>query len=192
MLEQKNKEVTMTIERKKLRVYGHGRVSSRGQFIKGTSAKDQKIDIKKECKAKGWEYIGFISDDFISGKTIEDRPAIIKIKELAAANQFDCLMFTDLDRVGRNLRELENFWKLMEEDLGLQLYTDTDYVTLYLNPVPETVTVLGEEAHNPRYYPLALEHNRYLFWGFSGSPESMTEVGKRLYIDVVIWSANSG
>ncbi|MHC4559830.1 MAG: type 1 glutamine amidotransferase family protein, partial [Planctomycetota bacterium] len=78
------------------------------------------------------------------------------------------------------------------EDLGLQLYTDTDYVTLYLNPVPETVTVLGEEAHNPRYYPLAMEHSRYLFWGFSGSPESMTEVGKRLFINLVIWSANAG
>jgi parallel beta-helix repeat protein len=78
------------------------------------------------------------------------------------------------------------------EDLALQLYTETDYVTLHLNPVPETVTVFGGEADNPGYYPLALENNRYLFWGFAGSPESMTEVGKRLFINVVIWSANTG
>lgn len=78
------------------------------------------------------------------------------------------------------------------EDLVLQLYTETDYVSLHLNPVPETVTALGGEADNPGYYPLALENNRYLFWGFSGSPESMTEVGKRFFINVVIWSANKG
>jgi parallel beta-helix repeat protein len=78
------------------------------------------------------------------------------------------------------------------EDLGLQLYTDTDYVTLYLNPVPETVTVLGGEVDSFGYYPLAQEHNRYLFWGFAGSPESMTDVGKRLFINLVIWSVNSG
>ncbi|MDT8300551.1 MAG: right-handed parallel beta-helix repeat-containing protein [Sedimentisphaerales bacterium] len=78
------------------------------------------------------------------------------------------------------------------EDLVLQLYTESNYVTLYLYPVPETVTALGGEADSPGYYPLAQEHNRYLFWGFAGSTESMTEVGKRLFIDVVIWSANSG
>jgi parallel beta-helix repeat protein len=81
---------------------------------------------------------------------------------------------------------------VIPEDLILQLYTETDYVTLYLKSIPETVTVLGAEANNPRYYPLALEHNRYLFWGFAGSPESMTDVGKRLFINVVIWSANAG
>ncbi len=78
------------------------------------------------------------------------------------------------------------------EDLVLQLYTESEYVTLYLYPVPETVTAISREADNPGYYPLALEHNRYLFWGFAGSPESMTEVGKRLFINVVIWSANAG
>ncbi len=77
------------------------------------------------------------------------------------------------------------------EDLALQLYTESDYVTLHLHPVPETVTVLGGGA-SYGYYPLAQEHNRYLFWGFSGSPESMTEVGKHLFINLVIWSANAG
>ena len=78
------------------------------------------------------------------------------------------------------------------EDLALQLYTESDYVTLNLHPVPETVTVLGGEVDSNGYYPLAQEHNRYLFWGFSGSPESMTEVGKLLFINLVIWIANTG
>ncbi len=78
------------------------------------------------------------------------------------------------------------------QDRILQLYTETDYVTLYLHPVPETVTALGAEVDSHGYYPLALENNRYLLWGFAGSPESMTEVGKRLFINLVIWSANAG
>ncbi len=78
------------------------------------------------------------------------------------------------------------------EDLILQLYTESDYVTLHLHPVPETVTVISREVDSYGYYPLALEHNRYLLWGFAGSPESMTEVGKSLFINHVIWIANAG
>ena len=33
-------------------------------------------------------------------------------------------------------------------------------------------------------------HNRYLLWGFVESPEKMTEVGKTLFINVVIHTAN--
>ncbi|NQT01152.1 MAG: right-handed parallel beta-helix repeat-containing protein [Planctomycetes bacterium] len=78
------------------------------------------------------------------------------------------------------------------ESLSLQLYSESDYVPLYLRPVPETVTALGWLKGNPFYYPLAMEHDRYLFWGFCASPEKMTDVGKRLFINLVIWSANSG
>ncbi|MHC4725591.1 MAG: right-handed parallel beta-helix repeat-containing protein [Planctomycetota bacterium] len=77
------------------------------------------------------------------------------------------------------------------QDLILQLYTESDYVPLYLYPVPETVTAIGRDADNIGYYPLALEQ-LYLFWGFSASPQSMTEVGKRLFINIVIWRANTG
>jgi parallel beta-helix repeat protein len=78
------------------------------------------------------------------------------------------------------------------EDMTLQLYTESNYVPLYLFPVPETVTALGRDADSFGYYPLALEHNRYIFWGFSASPENMTEAGKHLFINLVIWSANAG
>jgi hypothetical protein len=78
------------------------------------------------------------------------------------------------------------------KDRILELYGETDSVDIYLYPVPETVTAIGGEADNPGYYPLAFEHNRYLFWGFSALPQSMTEVGKRLFVNVVIWVANAG
>jgi hypothetical protein len=56
--------------------------------------------------------------------------------------------------------------------------------------MPETVTALGGEVNNFPYYPLAMEHNRYLLWGFTESPQKMTEIGKKLFINVVIWTAN--
>ena len=79
------------------------------------------------------------------------------------------------------------------DDRALQLYTETDHIGIYLWPtIPETVTVLGREVNDKGYFPLVMEHNRYLFWGFRESPLKMTEVGKTLFINVVIWTANAG
>ncbi len=72
----------------------------------------------------------------------------------------------------------------------MQLYTVTGHVILYLWPVPETVTVLAGSVGNPGYYPLALEHDRYVLWGFTESPLNMTQEGKRLFINVVIRASN--
>ncbi len=77
------------------------------------------------------------------------------------------------------------------EGRALQLYTETGHVGLHLWPVPETVTALGGELDNPGYYPLALEHDRYLIWGFAESPEKMTQIGKDLFINVAIRAANA-
>jgi hypothetical protein len=77
------------------------------------------------------------------------------------------------------------------EDRELQLYTETNDVGLYLWPaIPETVTVLAREVNNFPYSSLAMQHNRYLLWGFTESPQMMTEIGQTLFINVVIRTAN--
>jgi hypothetical protein len=79
------------------------------------------------------------------------------------------------------------------EDRALRLYDETSHIGIYLWPtIPETVTVLGSEVNDQGYFPLVMEHDRYLLWGFMESPLKMTEVGKILFINVVIWTANSG
>jgi len=78
------------------------------------------------------------------------------------------------------------------EDRILQLYTETNEVTLYLWPVPENVKVLAGEVDQNGYYPLAFEPDRYVLWGFTEPPQKMTEVGKDLFINIVIWTANAG
>ena len=77
-------------------------------------------------------------------------------------------------------------------DSTLQLYTETEHISIYLWPEPpETVTVLAQEANSPGYYPLVMEHDRYLLWGFTESPQKMTEVGRKLFMNVIIRAANS-
>ena len=77
------------------------------------------------------------------------------------------------------------------EDRALQLYTETNSIGIYLWPtVPETITVFGNEVDDAGYFPLVMQHNRYMLWGFSESPQKMTEVGKTLFINVVIRTAN--
>lgn len=77
------------------------------------------------------------------------------------------------------------------QDRSLQLYTETDHVGLYLWPtIPQSVTVFGKEVDSVNYFPLAAEYNRYLLWGFTESPQKMTAVGKTLFINVVIRTAN--
>ena len=79
------------------------------------------------------------------------------------------------------------------QDGVLQLYTETRNVALYLWPdVPETIIVLAVLHNNPGYYPLAIEDNRYFLWGFKESPDKMTDIGKKLFINSVIWMANAG
>jgi parallel beta-helix repeat protein len=76
------------------------------------------------------------------------------------------------------------------EDRILQLYAETEHVGIYLLQLPEDVIGLGGESRHPTHYPLVLEQNRYLLWGFTESPLNMTEVGKTLFINIVIRTAN--
>ncbi|MBN2593639.1 MAG: hypothetical protein JXA81_09050, partial [Sedimentisphaerales bacterium] len=77
------------------------------------------------------------------------------------------------------------------EDRVLQLYTDTNSIGIYLWPtIPDTITVFGNEVNDVGYFPLVMQHRQYLLWGFTESPQKMTEVGKTLFINVIIWTAN--
>jgi len=79
------------------------------------------------------------------------------------------------------------------QDCMLQLYTVTDDIAIYLWPdIPETVVTIGAESSNLGYYPLVVEDNRYFLWGFTETPDKMTETGKKLFINTVIWMANAG
>ena len=106
---------------KKLRAAGYGRVSTQGQAEKGTQEHQTK-DINVECKKLGYDLVKFYSDEGISGKDIKNRPGIQKLMKDAKAGKFDVVIFTKLDRLGRSLRDILNFWNLINEEVGLDLH----------------------------------------------------------------------
>jgi hypothetical protein len=51
--------------------------------------------------------------------------------------------------------------------------------------IPAYLKPLVQTAGRPNFYPILLEDNRFLFWGFSGSPEVMSEQGRALFLNLV-------
>ncbi|MEM2971632.1 MAG: DUF4129 domain-containing protein [Candidatus Bathyarchaeia archaeon] len=60
--------------------------------------------------------------------------------------------------------------------------------TLGVNPSnAQSNTLLGKSVDQNCYLILALHDARYVFWGFSGSPTNMTQAGKNLFVNIVVW-----
>jgi len=70
----------------------------------------------------GYQFLKFYSDPGFSGKSIESRPGLQALLKDAQAGKFDLVMFTKLDRLGRNLRDLLNVWHLFQDDYKLDLF----------------------------------------------------------------------
>jgi hypothetical protein len=67
----------------------------------------------------------------------------------------------------------------------IRAYTSTQHVGIHLPTIPSNIVVLGREVESTNHYLLTLERDKYLLWGFSASPASMTDAGKNLFINVV-------
>jgi parallel beta-helix repeat protein len=72
-------------------------------------------------------------------------------------------------------------------DKIIQLYTSTGHIGIYMPSPVAGVTPLGRETHDLSHYPLIQEDTRYVLWGFSNSPAGMTQVGKDLFVNMVLW-----
>jgi hypothetical protein len=73
------------------------------------------------------------------------------------------------------------------DDGILQLYESSGHVGIYIPSASTEMTMLGRETGNKEHYPLLLEDNKYIFWGFTASPESMTDNGKLLFINILAY-----
>ncbi|MFW9993622.1 MAG: right-handed parallel beta-helix repeat-containing protein [Candidatus Odinarchaeota archaeon] len=79
----------------------------------------------------------------------------------------------------------------------VQLYSSTSHVGIYLPTPPSDVVLLGREPPigeppiDSVYYPLVQEKERYLLWGFTAGPGSMTQVGKDLFLNIISYIFNS-
>lgn len=53
-------------------------------------------------------------------------------------------------------------------------------------PISPTITVLGRSLVSQNHYNIVRE-GRYLLWGFHASPDYLTQTGKNLFINTVLW-----
>ncbi|MCX5831996.1 MAG: recombinase family protein [Deltaproteobacteria bacterium] len=118
------------------RVAGYARVSTVGQAKDGTSLEDQRDIIEEKCKQEGLKLEKFFSDGGASGGSLE-RPELQALISDAEKGLFDTIMFTKLDRLGRNIRDTLNLWHKLHEELHLEIICVKD-------PIVNTDGIMGK------------------------------------------------
>ncbi len=73
----------------------------------------------------------------------------------------------------------------------LELYTMSDFMGIDLSNVPDNIVTIGRLVDNNRVYPLLTEDGRYMLWGFTSSPDRLTQTGKDLLINAVVYMADT-
>ncbi|MFQ5980459.1 MAG: right-handed parallel beta-helix repeat-containing protein [Candidatus Heimdallarchaeota archaeon] len=69
----------------------------------------------------------------------------------------------------------------------IDLYKSTRFVSTHFSSYPEDVDLLGKIPSSD-HYPLLLEDDRYLLWGFREPPNGkMNQVGKDLFLNIVAY-----
>ena len=74
-------------------------------------------------------------------------------------------------------------------DRILDLYTRSNSVQIFMRTTPSDVTILSRQMNwqvgDQINHLVVLQRNMYMFWGFTASPDMMTQTGKDLYVNFV-------
>lgn len=95
------------------RAVAYARVSTENQAKHGYSLPSQLEACRKYIDEKGWQTTAEISDDGVSGATL-DRVGFDSIREMAQAGEIDAVVVYDLDRLSRKAV----YQMLIEEEFG--------------------------------------------------------------------------
>lgn len=87
----------------------------------------------------------------------------------------------------RPVRSVElPFWASFDSDAPdgeeLVLFAETGHVGVHLPQPVSGVVLLGQELGSETHYPIVEQDQRYVLWGFTGSPGQMTTLGKKLFL----------
>lgn len=86
---------------------GYIRVSSKDQ-VSGESLTTQRKSIESFALQHNYQLTEIYEDAGISGGTVKDRPALLRLLKDAQGGKFNVLIIHRLSRFGRNARELLN------------------------------------------------------------------------------------
>ncbi|MBD3227487.1 MAG: hypothetical protein GF329_04790 [Candidatus Lokiarchaeota archaeon] len=77
----------------------------------------------------------------------------------------------------------------------LKLYdTANSMLAVYVNnskPIPDNITRLCLQTGYTTHYPVIMQLDQYLLWGFQAEPSYMTEEGKKLFVNCIYYLIGS-
>jgi hypothetical protein len=82
----------------------YARVSTKEQ-----STEAQVAQLTAYCQARGWTEVAVFRDDGISGVR-DNRPELDRLRQRMAAGEFDAIVASKMDRLGRSLGMILRFW----------------------------------------------------------------------------------
>lgn len=78
------------------------------------------------------------------------------------------------------------FWTAIKmpiaEDQSTALYEKTNHIGIYLPKPADDVLLIAREDVGAKHFVMVQKGKRYVFWGFTGSPDQMTSIGKELFV----------
>ena len=115
----------------------YSRVSTEEQASKEISSLDSQEDLLHsyigQRKKNGYELAAIFREEGLSGTSIRNRPQLQQLLLDARQGKFDLVLVTDLDRIGRNLRDFLNMWEIFKENnvkfIAINQNIDTSTIT---------------------------------------------------------------
>ena len=105
-----------------MKALGYIRVSTEKQASEGISLENQKDQIEKYCRYKGFELAGIIEDAGISGGVNKARPGFISLLDRIEAGEAQAVVLYSLERLSRDMLTLLALERLLDE-YSIDLHT---------------------------------------------------------------------
>lgn len=100
------------------------RVSTLNQAHQGHSLEEQKKRLTALCGVKGYKVYKIYTDEAISGKDVEHRPAYQRMLKDMKDKKFNLIMALKLDRLSRSISDFEDLFKITEKySCGIELFS---------------------------------------------------------------------
>jgi site-specific DNA recombinase len=96
-----------------MQVIGYTRVSTEDQAREGVSLGAQRVKIEAYTLVKGWTLVEMIRDKSVSAKILV-RPSLQRLLALVDAGDVQAIIVYKLDRLTRNMADLNKLMKLFE------------------------------------------------------------------------------